>query len=85
MGKEDVPKNEKNKKNLSIPEASKYTSLSLPYLYKLTSTNGITHYKIGSRVLFLMEKLDKFILDKRVSISYEIDGMVLEYSVKNPK
>ena len=82
---EEIFQGEKNKNFLSIPAAAKYTSLSIPYLYKLTSTNGITHYKIGSRVLFLKEELDKFILNNRVCSTTELDEKVMEYSVKNER
>lgn len=71
-----------DKKFLSISEAAEYTSLSKPYLYRLTSTNGIPHYKVGTRVLFLIEELDSFILDNRVTTTTELDERVIEYTIR---
>ena len=75
------PKNDYGKKFLSINEASIYTSLSKPFLYKLTSKNEIPFYKVGSRVLFLIEELDSFILDNRVTSTTELEERVIEYTI----
>ena len=74
-----------DKKFLSISEAARYTSLSKPYLYKLTSTNQIPFYKIGTRCLFLIEELEKFILDNRVTSTTELDEQIIEYTIRKEK
>lgn len=76
-----MPKIADDKKFLSINEASVYTSLSKPFLYKLTSKNEIPFYKVGSRVLFLIEELDSFILDNRVTSTTELEERVIEYTI----
>ena len=41
-----------NKSTLSIEEASAYTGLTVSYLYKLTSTQEIPHYKPRGKMLY---------------------------------
>lgn len=41
-----------NKQTLSIEEAAAFTGLTISYLYKLTSTQEIPHYKPRGKMLY---------------------------------
>jgi excisionase family DNA binding protein len=41
-----------NKQTLSIEEAAAFTGLTVSYLYKLTSTQDIPHYKPRGKMLY---------------------------------
>jgi excisionase family DNA binding protein len=41
-----------NKDTLSVEEAAAYTGLTMSYLYKLTSTQEIPHYKPRGKMLY---------------------------------
>lgn len=45
------------KKLLTLADAATYLSFSQSYLYRLTSRKQISHYKIGSRILFSEQQL----------------------------
>lgn len=62
---EPVPK-EKQKKALTIKEASEYLNLSKGTIYKYTAEATIPHYKIGSRILFNVNELEEWLEDHRV-------------------
>jgi len=58
---ENVPK-----KYLTLDESLSYFSklgykMSKSRLYKLTSSNNITNYKIGNKLLFCMDELDQWL------------------------
>lgn len=71
-----------NKPIFNIDEVSTYTGLSKLYLYKLTSKNGIPHYKPnGKNVFFKKEEIDNWLLRNRQSTNEEIEAEAINYSV----
>lgn len=71
-----------NKSIFNIDEVSIYTGLSKLYLYKLTSKNGIPHYKPnGKNVYFKKEEVDSWLLRNRQSTNEELNSEAINYSV----
>ncbi len=61
-------------KPLTLQEAAAYLDISQSYLYKLTSTQQIPHFKPrGKRVYFLKADLDSYLLQNRVKPVDEIE------------
>ena len=64
-----------NKQNLSIEEAAIYTSLSVSYLYKLTSTQQIPHFKPRGKIIYFdRTELDEWLRQNRVKTTAEIEN-----------
>lgn len=62
-----------NKQILSIDEGAIYTGLSVSYLYKLTSTQQIPHFKPrGKMIYFDRSELDEWLRQNRVKTTTEI-------------
>lgn len=56
----------KDKEFLSFKEALEYTGFSRSYLYKLTSSQKLTCYKPGGKLLFFLRSdIDQYILSNR--------------------
>ncbi len=54
-----------NKEVLTLEEACQYTGISSSYMYKLTSTEKILHFKPrGKFIYFEREKLNSLLLKK---------------------
>jgi len=54
-----------NKEVLTLDEACQYTSISRSYMYKLTSSEKIPHFKArGKLIYFEREKLNSWLLKK---------------------
>lgn len=71
-----------NKSIFNIDEVSTYTGLSKLYLYKLTSKNGIPHYKPnGKNVYFKKEEVDNWLLRNRQSTNEELNSEGINYVV----
>lgn len=71
-----------NKSIFNIDEVSIYTGLSKLYLYKLTSKNGIPHYKPnGKNVYFKKEEVDNWLLRNRQSTNEELNSEAISYAV----
>lgn len=65
---------------LSFDEVANYTGLSKSYLYKLTSTGQIAHYKPRNKMLYFNKKdVDAFLLQNRVSSSLELEAKATHY------
>jgi len=63
-----------NKTVLNMHEAALLTGLSLSHLYKLTSTNGIPHYKpTGKAIYFDRPELEAWLLRGRKATAEEIE------------
>ncbi len=61
-------------KPLTLQEAAAYLDISQSYLYKLTSTHQIPHYKPrGKRLYFLKADLSAYLLQNRVKPVDEIE------------
>jgi excisionase family DNA binding protein len=64
-------------KPLTFREAHNYLSVSSSYLYKLTSTGMIRHYKPSGKLIFFEKKdLDSWLKKNPVQSSDEIDQEV---------
>lgn len=75
-----------SKSIFNIDEVSIYTGLSKLYLYKLTSKNGIPHYKPnGKNVYFKKEEVDNWLLRNRQSTNEELNSEAINYSVNKLK
>lgn len=71
-----------NKSIFNIDEVATYTGLSKLYLYKLTSKNGIPHYKPnGKNIFFKKEEIDNWLLRNRQSTNEEIEAEAINYAV----
>jgi len=71
---------------LTFNEAAEYTGLSKSYLYKLTSTQQIPHYKpMGKCLFFNRLELEAFLQQNRVNTVDEISSQAMAYCVSNGK
>jgi excisionase family DNA binding protein len=72
-----------SKTALSIEEAAAYTGLAVSYLYKLTSTQEVPHYKPrGKMIYFNRDELDQWLLQNRVKPLAEIDKAAVSHLVR---
>lgn len=63
-----------NKQTLNIDEAAAYTRLSISYIYKLTSTQEIPHYKPrGKMIYFDRSELESWLRQGKVSSHAEFE------------
>jgi len=63
-----------NKPILSFKEAALYLGLTESYLYKLTSSQDIPHYKPRGKMLnFRKDELDEWQLQNRIKSNSEIE------------
>lgn len=68
-----------NKKVLTLQEAHEYTGISTSYLYHLTSTNQIAHFKPSGKLIFFeKEELEKWLMQNRVKTQEEIEQEALK-------
>ena len=69
-----------SKEVLNLDEVSTYTGLSKSYLYKLTSTGVIPHFKpFGKLVFFNRKEIDIFLQKNRVSGNDELENKATHY------
>jgi excisionase family DNA binding protein len=72
-----------NKQTLSIEEAAIYAALSVSYLYKLTSTQQIPHFKPrGKMVYFDRSELDSWLRQNRIKTTAEIETAATTHVLK---
>lgn len=65
---------------LNFDEVAEYTGLSKSYLYKLTSTGGIPHYKpTGKKIYFDKKEIDEWLLRNKKLSHDEIDDKAESY------
>lgn len=63
-----------NKQTLSMDEAAIYAALSVSYLYKLTSTQQIPHFKPRGKIIYFdRSELDEWLRQNRVKTTAEIE------------
>ena len=68
---------------LTIDEAAAYTGISVSSIYKLTSTQGIPHYKPRGKMLYFNRaELDSWLLQRRVKTAAEINAAASDHIVK---
>ena len=69
-----------NKNVLSFEEACKFTNLSKSYLYKLTSTQQIPHYKPqGKMIYFEKDALEAWLRQNPVKTQQEANHYILTH------
>ncbi len=72
------------KKTLTFDEVVAYTGMSRSWLYKMTATKQIPHYKAGGKLNFFdKEELDQWLKQTRVSTTDEIQAQAQAYCMKN--
>jgi len=72
-----------NKQTLSIEEAAIYTALSVSYLYKLTSTQQIPHFKPRGKIIYFDRlELDEWLRQNRVKTTDEIQAAAMDHVLK---
>ncbi|NOT13043.1 MAG: helix-turn-helix domain-containing protein [Methylococcaceae bacterium] len=72
-----------NKQTLSIEEAAIYTALSVSYLYKLTSTQQIPHFKPRGKIIYFdRSELDEWLRQNRVKTTDEIHAAAMDHVLK---
>lgn len=77
---------EEQKKVLSFSEAAKYTGFSKSFLYKLTASGSIFHYKPnGKMIFFLRDELDTYLLSNKIKDKAAIEQEVIKYCVSSNK
>ena len=65
---------------LNIEEVAIYTGFSKSYLYKLTSSNAIPHYKPNGKQIFIEKKsLDSWLLRNRVKTVEEVEKEAVDH------
>lgn len=68
------------KEVLTFDEVANYTGLSKSYLYKLTSTGQIAHYKPKGKLLYFNKAdVDSFLMQNRVSSNTELETKAVQY------
>ena len=71
------------KKVLSFEEAHVFTGISKSYLYKLTSTQRIPHFKPSGKLLYFdREELERWLTQHRVSTTDEIESKAQTFCMK---
>lgn len=68
------------KEVLTFDEVANYTGLSKSYLYKLTSTGQIAHFKPKGKMLYFNKiDVDAFLQQNRVSSNTELETKATHY------
>lgn len=63
------------KEVLSFNEVATYTGLSKSYLYKLTSTGGIPHYKPNGKIIYFNKvEIESWMQQNRIATSKELES-----------
>jgi excisionase family DNA binding protein len=74
------------KKVLTFDEAAEYTGLSKSYLYKLTSTGRIPHFKPRAKMLYFnREELEGWLQQGKVKTAEEIEQIAANHLLNNRK
>ncbi len=65
---------------LTFAEALEYTGISASYMYKLTSSRTIPHFKpLGKLIYFKRVDLDAWMLSRRIKPNAEINNEAVTY------
>ena len=74
---------ENTDKPLPFQEASEYLNISKSYLYKLTYSRQIPHYKPNGKMLYFKRSdLEEWLLRNRVKTAGEIEQEAIDYTMK---
>jgi len=69
-----------NKQTLSVEEAAAYTGLTTSYLYKLTSTQEIPHYKQRGKMLYFdRSELENWLKQGKVKTLNAVNKAAVEH------
>lgn len=72
-----------HKEVLTLDEATRYTGLTKSYLYKLTASRLIPHFKPNGKVIyFSREALNQWMMDNPVATVTDINSQVHSYLAK---
>lgn len=73
-----------NKQTLNLEEAAAFTGLATSYLYKLTSTQEIPHYKPRGKMLYFdRSELETWLRQGRVKSIAEIKRQAVNHIVES--
>ena len=74
------------KEVLTSDEAAKYLGISKSYLYKLTMSHRIPHYKpLGKMCYFNRMELEQWLQSNKVATTSEIEQQAQAYCLKHKK
>lgn len=72
------------KEILTFDEAAQFTGLSKSYLYKLTSSQRISHFKpTGKLIYFNRSELEAWLMQNKVSTSDEMESKAQAYCMSH--
>jgi len=70
----------------TFEECCRYTGISKTYMYKLTCTNKIPHFKPhGKTIYFSKEEIDKWLLKNPIKTTEQIEQEAATYVVSPKK
>lgn len=71
----------KQKEILTIDEVSNYTSFEKSYIYKMTSSRVIPHYKTagGKKIFFRKDEIDEWLTSKKIKTKLELNNEADKY------
>lgn len=67
------------KQTLDINEAALYTGRSVGYLYRLTSSREIPHFKQSGKLYFSKSELDEWMQSERVLTNTQLNSQAETY------
>ena len=68
---------------LDVTEASQFTGISKPQLYRLTSEKRIPHYKKNNKLYFKKTELENWMLQNKIETIDEINSKASTYVYNN--
>lgn len=73
-----------HKEVLTLEEAALYTGMEKSYLYKLTASQAIPHYKpTGKKCYFRRHELEQWLTSNPIATSADLNGAALAYCMKH--
>jgi excisionase family DNA binding protein len=70
----------------TFEECCRYTGISKTYMYKLTCTNRIPHFKPhGKSIYFSKEEIDRWLMQNPIKTTDEIEREASAYLMNNPR
>ena len=73
-----------HKEVLTLDEAAQYTGMKKSYLYKLTATKAIPHYKPnGKNCFFRRTELEDWLTANPVATVADLNGQAQAYCMRN--
>lgn len=73
-----------HKEILTLEEAAQYTGMKKSYLYKLTASKAIPHYKPnGKNCFFKRTELEAWLMSNPVATVADLNGQAQAYCIRN--